>query len=65
MVTKLKLNKARVIKIKPQTARSLVNKKLDKTRKALKAGVRISKSGNRYTETRANRSDINPKKNYK
>jgi hypothetical protein len=32
-------------------------KRVDRKRKALAPGVRISKYGNKYTETRANRSD--------
>jgi hypothetical protein len=38
-----------------QTGKS--NKDVDKKRTALPVGVRISKKGNRYTETRENRSD--------
>ena len=33
------------------------NKAVDKTKKALHSGVRISKSGRKYTERRENRSD--------
>lgn len=33
------------------------NRKADKKRKALKAGIRISKTGKRYSERRPNRSD--------
>lgn len=36
--------------------------KLDKKLKAKKPGKRKSKSGKKYTETRKNRSDKNPKK---
>jgi hypothetical protein len=36
------------------------NKKADKSRKALKPGKRISKTGKVYWETRRNRSDSNP-----
>ena len=38
------------------------DKKVDKKRSALKPGRRKSKRGNKYTETRANRSDLSPKK---
>ncbi|MFW6129604.1 MAG: hypothetical protein ACOC56_00380 [Atribacterota bacterium] len=38
------------------------NKKRDKARDALPPGKRISKSGNEYWETRANRSDLRGKK---
>jgi hypothetical protein len=63
MATKLKFKKTRIIRIKPQTSTSGVNKKADMARRALKPSVRISKSGRRYTETRANHSDVNPKNN--
>lgn len=63
MAHKLKFRKARTLVVKKQTAKKGVSKKLDAQRKALKPGLRISKSGNLYTETRANRSDINPDKN--
>ena len=38
------------------------NKALDKKRKALPVGKRTSKTGNVYTETRANRSDSDRRK---
>jgi len=34
------------------------NRRVDRRRKALKPGRRVSKSGRRYTETRKNRSDV-------
>lgn len=37
------------------------DKKMDKKRSALKPGRRISKRGKKYTETRANRSDLSKK----
>ncbi len=62
MAHKLKFRKTRVLVVKKQTAKNRGSKNLDAKRKALKQGLRISKSGNIYTETRANRSDINPSK---
>lgn len=53
--------KARVIKaVKTQTGKS--NKLRDRLLKALRPGVRRTPSGRIYIETRANRSDINPRK---
>ena len=46
---------ARVTKRLPQRGRS--NKRVDRRFSALKPGRRVSKTGKRYTETRANRSD--------
>jgi hypothetical protein len=46
----------------PQTSKSGVNKDIDKKRKALKCGLRISKTGKRYYETRANRCDVDLRK---
>jgi len=43
-----------------QTGKSVTA--IDKKRKAKKPGKRVSKSGKRYTERRANRSDKNPSK---
>jgi hypothetical protein len=48
-------SKARHIKTLPQTGRS--NTRADRKRRAKKPGVRISRTGRRYTETRKNRSD--------
>lgn len=59
---RLKFRKARVVAIKKQTAKNRVSRKKDAERKALKPGIRVSKTGSIYTETRANRSDINPTK---
>ena len=53
-------SKARVIKVLPQHGRSV--KRFDRLVHAKKPGVRISAEGNRYTETRANRSDVNFRK---
>jgi hypothetical protein len=47
-------------KKRKQTGKS--NKALDKKRKALPVGKRTSKTGNVYTETRANRSDQDRRK---
>ncbi len=44
------------------TARGRKNIKQDKQRLALKPGIRISKDGSTYWETRDNRSDLNKKK---
>ncbi len=63
MAHKLKFRKARTLAVRKQTAKKKVVKKIDAKRKAMKPGVRISKTGNIYKETRANRSDINPSKN--
>ena len=54
--TRLQLKKG-VIKDLPQSGR-FVDIKRDKGRKALPPGVRISKTGKKYTETRRNRTDI-------
>ena len=61
--TKLTFRKARTVAEKKQTHKQGVDKRADKARKAMKPGIRISKTGNVYYETRANRSDINPKNN--
>ena len=58
---RLKFRKARTLLPKKQTHIESTNKESDKKRTALKPGLRISKYGNLYTETRANRSDKNPK----
>lgn len=57
MPTKLKYRKRKLIKVKPQTAKAGVSESADRARKALKCGVRISRTGKQYTETRANRCD--------
>lgn len=62
MAHKLIFRKARTLVVKKQTAKKGVDKEKDAQRKALKPGLRISKYGTIYTETRANRSDINPSK---
>ena len=61
--TKLVFRKAKTLAVKKQTGKEGVNKQADKARKALKPGIRISKTGHIYYETRANRSDVNPKTN--
>lgn len=63
MSHKLKFRKARTLVPKKQTGVDSSNKELDKQRTALKPGLRISKNGNLYTETRANRSDRSPNNN--
>ncbi len=62
MAHKLVFRKARTLVVKKQTSKTGVNKEKDAQRRALKPGLRISKTGNVYTETRANRSDVNPSK---
>lgn len=59
MAHKLIFRKARTLVIKEQTG-GIKSIKKDAQRKALKPGLRISKTGRIYTETRANRSDVNP-----
>ncbi len=59
--TKLKFRKARTLIVREQTATQGVNILADSKRTAMKAGLRISKTGNFYWETRANRSDKDPK----
>ena len=56
--------KGRTIRVKSQTGKNSKSKKADKQRKALQPGVRISKTGKKYTETRKNRSDRKPKRGY-
>jgi len=60
MAHKLIFRKARTLVVKKQTSKTGVNKEKDEQRKALKPGMRISRTGRIYTETRANRSDIDP-----
>lgn len=60
--TKPNLRKARTLKVLKQS-KGLTNKLADLAHKALKPGLRISKTGNLYYETRKNRSDVNPSKN--
>ena len=62
MAHKLVFRKARTLVVKKQTSKTGVNKEKAAPRRALKPGLRISKTGNVYTETRANRSDVNPSK---
>jgi hypothetical protein len=59
--TKLKFRKAKTLRVMKQTAKAGVDKIADSKRTALKPGLRISKTGNLYYETRANRSDVSPK----
>lgn len=55
--------KAKTIVTKKQTKGTPVNsKKADAKHTALKPGLRISKGGNLYTETRKDRSDKDPKR---
>ena len=54
---------ARIVKIKKQAKPNEDNDiERDSKRKALPCGVRISKAGNQYQETRFNRCDTNLKK---
>lgn len=49
--------KSRVVKrVHYQTGRT--SRKVDKKRRALHPGRRVSRTGRRYTETRKNRSDV-------
>ena len=60
MAKKLKYKFPRLLALKKQTATENVDKVADSRHKALKPGLRRSKNGTLYTETRANRSDKNP-----
>jgi len=51
------INKGSIKKILPQSTKP-INIQRDAGRKAKLPGVRISKSGKRYWETRGNRSDL-------
>ncbi|MBI4945780.1 MAG: hypothetical protein HY840_05195 [Bacteroidetes bacterium] len=62
MAHKLIFRKARTLAVKKQTSKKGIDKERDSQRKALKPGLRISKYGTIYTETRANRSDVDPSK---
>jgi len=62
MAHKLVFRKARTLVVKKQTEKIGVDKKSDAQRKAMRAGVRVSRTGRIYIEQRANRSDINPTK---
>ena len=53
--------KGRTLVVKKQT-KVAGSRKSDKGKPALKPGIRESKKGRVYTETRSNRSDVNPKK---
>lgn len=56
------VRKPRTVKVLDQTpvpGRTKQGAKADKARTAARPGVRISKTGRRYTETRVNRSDVN------
>lgn len=55
-------NQRRNLKVLKQTAKSKTDKSIDSKRKALLPGKRISKAGNTYWETRANRSDARKSK---
>jgi hypothetical protein len=61
-MAKERKSKRRLIKIMPQTSSVGVDKNADKQRKALRCGLRISKNGKRYYETRANRCDVDLRK---
>lgn len=52
----------KVLRVLKQTGHK-PNIVVDKFKKALKPGKRISKTGKIYWESRRNRSDINPKEN--
>ena len=53
--------KGRTLVVKKQT-KVRGSRKSDKGKPAMKHGIRESKNGRVYTETRSNRSDVNPKK---
>ena len=60
------VRKPRTVKVLDQTPipnRTKQGRKADASRKAARPGVRISKSGRRYTETRENRSDVDRRRN--
>lgn len=42
----------------------VISEKRDRGRRALRPGLRISKNGNLYFESRINRSDLNPKQKW-
>jgi len=52
---------ARTIKVLKQTGK-MPNISVDKSRKAMQPGKRISKTGKIYWESRRDRSDLNPSK---
>jgi len=54
-------NQRKNLRVLPQIQKGKVNKSIDASRKALKPGKRISKTGKVYWETRANRSDFKGK----
>jgi hypothetical protein len=54
-------NQRRNLRQLPQTQKNKVNKTVDSKRHALLPGKRISKNGNTYFESRANRSDSKSK----
>lgn len=57
------VKKAKTLVVKKQTKGTPLNStKKDAKRSALKPGLRISKNGNIYTETRKDRSDRDSKK---
>lgn len=56
-----KVASPKVVRILKQTGKK-PDIPVDKARKALKAGKRISKTGHVYWETRKNRSDVVPTK---
>lgn len=59
--TKLKFRKPKTIKVMTQTHKGNVDKEADAKRTAMKAGLRVSRTGRQYYERRANRTDVNPK----
>lgn len=61
---KKKRTKKATLLSKHIAGRSSNNIKKDRKRRAKKPGVRRSKSGKKYSETRPNRSDIEPKNKF-
>ena len=50
-------SKRRNLRVLPQIEKNKTNKDIDSRRKALLPGKRVSRNGNVYWETRANRTD--------
>ncbi|MHA1972764.1 MAG: hypothetical protein ACTSW1_07220 [Candidatus Hodarchaeales archaeon] len=57
-----KTKTGRTVRVKSYKRRSARATRLDKKRKALHPGRRVSKTGRRYTENRINRSDRDRRK---
>ena len=55
---------SKVLKQTPVPGRTKQGRKADKSRKAMHPGVRISKTGRKYKETRENRSDVDRRRRF-